>query len=246
MGILFWILVVTIFNGLIALSGAISFFIKEKLLNKIILGLVSFSAGTLFGGAFFHLFGESLENLSYFSSSLYLVFGFMIFFVIEKYLHWHHCHNKTCKTHPFSKMILIGDAIHNLIDGLIIASSFFVSLEFGFLTGFIIILHEIPQEMGNFGVLLYGGFSKLRALFWNFISQLTCVIGGLIGYLLYQSINNMVFFMLPFAAGGFIYISASDLIPELRKEVGFKKSVFSVLLFIFGLSIMLISKMIFS
>jgi len=242
MGILFWIILMTGIVGLISLVGVFSLWIKDKLLKEIIFLLVAFSAGALISGAFFHLLAESLERLSTLISFSIFMGGFILFFIIEKYLHWHHCHEKNCKCHPVSQLILIGDGVHNFIDGLIIASSFYININFGIITTFLIILHEIPQELGNFGVLVYSGFSKTKALFWNFLSQLTAIIGGIVGFFLANSVENITPFMLSFAAGGFLYISASDLIPELHKEKKGKKSLISFIVFLFGVLLMVATK----
>lgn len=234
MSILIWILLATFLNGLIALIGIFSLWLKEKTLNKILLILVAFSAGALLGGAFFHLLAESLEKTKSFNVFSYLLVGFILFFVVEKFLHWHHCHKKKCDTHPFTYLILFGDGIHNFIDGMIIAASFVISVPFGLITTLLIISHEIPQELGDFGVLVYGGFTKKKALFYNFVSQLTCVLGGLLGFL-FSKLQGVSTFLLPFAAGGFIYIAASDLIPELRKEVSLKKTLLLFLFFLIGI-----------
>ena len=230
--------------GLISLVGVVSLWVKEKFLRKMQMALVAFSAGALLSGALFHLLAESLEELSATMAFGYLLVGFVLFFIVERFLHWHHCHNGRCETHPFTYLILFGDGIHNLIDGLIIAASFFVSVPFGIVTSLIIIGHEIPQELGDFGALVYGGFSKFKALFYNFISQIICVVGGVIGYFLAGSIEGVIPFILPFAAGGFIYISASDLIPELHKEPDLKKSLNSFLFFIIGIVFMFVTKIV--
>ncbi|MBD3249438.1 hypothetical protein GF336_05315 [Candidatus Woesearchaeota archaeon] len=138
--------------------------------------------------------------------------------MIEKFLHWHHCHKGKCDIHTFTYMNLIGDGVHNFIDGLIIAASFSVDISFGVITTIAVIAHEIPQEIGDFGVLVYGGFGRLKALAFNFLSAVTAIIGAVIGYLISGSVEGFVPFLLPFAAGGFIYIAASDLVPELHKE----------------------------
>ena len=132
----------------------------------------------------------------------------------------------------------MGDGIHNLIDGMIIATSFQVNISFGLITTLAIILHEIPQEIGDFGVLVYGGLSKLKALFYNFLSALTAIIGVFIGYFLTTSIENFSSVLLPIAAGGFIYIAASDLVPELHKEPNLKKTTLAIITFIFGIILM--------
>ncbi|MBN2052791.1 ZIP family metal transporter [Candidatus Woesearchaeota archaeon] len=244
MNVLFWILFATIVNGLVGLVGVFSLWMNEKLFNKLLMILVAFSAGALLSGAFFHLLPEALEELPAMNVFACLLAGFIMFFIIERFLHWHHCHQHggKCAVHPVSYLILFGDGVHNLIDGIIIGISFIVSVPFGIITTLLIIGHEIPQELGNFGVLVYGGFGKTKALIYSFISQLTCVIGGIAAYFFSKSIEGAVPFILPFAAGGFIYIAASDLIPELHKEPKLKKSLISFGFFLLGIIFMLMLK----
>lgn len=244
MQILFLIILATLVNSLISLVGIFSLWMKEKLFKKILMSLVALSAGALLSGAFFHLIPESLEHLTSTAVFTYVLIGFIIFFLMEKFLYWHHCHKGKCDVHPVSYLILFGDGIHNFIDGVIIAISFIVSIPFGIVTTLLIIGHEIPQELGDFGVLVHGGFGKVKALIYNLIAQLTCVIGGIIGYFLSNSIEGIIPFILPFAAGGFIYISASDLVPELHKEPEIKKSLTSFAFFIVGILFMLAIKFI--
>jgi zinc and cadmium transporter len=241
MEILLWILALTFLNGFVAFIGAFSLWLKKEQIDKIIIILVALSTGALLGGGILHLMPEAVELLGAETAFNYMLVGFILFFIIERFLHWNHCHEENCEIHTFSHMILIGDGLHNFIDGLIIAASFLVNIPFGIITSLIIIAHEIPQELGDFGVLVYGGFSKNKALFYNFISQLTCVIGGVVGFFLAQT-YNLVGLLLPFAAGGFIYIAASDLIPELHKEKNKKKMIGSFIFFIFGIAIIYIIK----
>jgi zinc and cadmium transporter len=142
-------------------------------------------------------------------------------------------------------MNLVGDAIHNFIDGLILAASFVTSVELGFTTTIAIAAHEIPQEIGDFGVLLYGGFNKRKAIILNFVVALTIVLGGVVGYLISKSVESAVTFLLPFAAGGFIYIAATDLVPEIKKELAFKKYMATLFVFIIGIFIMWFVKYLF-
>jgi zinc and cadmium transporter len=239
--ILLWILGFTFLNGFIALAGAFTLLMKPKTLQKIIFILVALSTGTLLGGGLLHLLPEAIKGLGVETAINYMLFGFIIFFLMEKLLHWHHCHEGGCKVHTFSQMIILGDGLHNFIDGLIIAASFFVSIPFGIVTTLIIIAHELPQELGDFGVLIHGGFSKNKALFYNFLSQLTAVLGGLVGFFFVQS-SGLELLLLPFAAGGFIYIAASDLIPELHKENDTKRMILSFTFFIIGIIIMFLFK----
>jgi zinc and cadmium transporter len=168
----------------------------------------------------------------------YLFVGFILFFLVEKFLHWHHCHEGDCDEHQFTYLVMFGDAIHNAIDGLVIAASFLVSVPFGIITTLLIISHEIPQELGDFGVLVYGGFTRVKAITFSFAAQLTAVIGGVIGFLMAGN-AGFVTFLLPFTAGGFLYIAASDLIPELHKENNLKKSMLSFAFFVVGVVFML-------
>jgi len=229
--------------SLISLLGVIFISIKEKTLNKFIFLLVGLAAGVLIGDAFIHLIPEAVEEIDAGIAFLLLLIGFSGFFFVERVLHWNHCHNHgDCEVHTFSYMSLIGDGIHNFIDGLIIAASFIVSIPLGFLTSLAVIAHEIPQEISDFSILIYGGFSKKKALFFNFLSALTAVLGVLVGFVLSSSVENFVMYLLPIAAGGFIYIGASDLVPELHKEKDLKKSILSFGFFILGIVIMYLFK----
>jgi zinc and cadmium transporter len=228
-----------------SLVGILTFVIKSKILNKILLGLVGFSAGALMGGAFLHLLPESLEQIKPITAGVFLLVGFSSFFLIERFLHWHHCHKEKCEVHTFAYMNLFGDGVHNFIDGIIIAISFITDVHLGIVTTIAIIAHEVPQEIGDFGVLIYGGFTKIKAIFFNFLSALTALVGALFGYFLSTTLKDVVPSILPFAAGGFIYIAASDLIPELHKEPDLKKSLISFGFFAAGISFMLLIKIIF-
>ena len=239
-----WILGACLVDGLVGLVGIFSLALNQKIFNKLINVLVAFSAGALLSGALFHLLAESLDELSAMWSFIFLLVGFVTFFVVERFLHWHHCHEGDhCKVHPYSYLILFGDSVHNLIDGFVIAASFLVSVPFGVITTLLIIGHEIPQELGNFAVLVHGGFGRVKSLLYNFFAQLTCVLGGVIGYILSGVVDKLTIFMLPFAAGGFIYIAASDLIPELHKEPKLGKSMIAFAFFILGIVFMISTKL---
>ena len=237
--VLIWILIVTFINGLLAFAGAFVYLVFRKNFNKILIYLVSFTIGALLGGAFFHFIPEALERFSYSKTIFLVILGFIIFFILERLLHWHHCHDGECDKHQFVYLLLWGDGIHNFIDGLIIASSFLVSIPFGIITSYLIIIHEIPQEIGDFAVLVYGGLSEIKALIYNFISQLTAVLGGLLGFY-YLGSGNFTFYLLPIAAGGFIYIAIADLSPEIFK-VKDKRKLFANLIFIIAGLLLLVS-----
>ena len=232
--------------SLMSLVGVVTFFLKKKIINKITIFLVAFSTGALIGGAFLHLLPEAVEISEGLNPYLYLILGVSVFFILERYLNWHHCHKQSeCSVHTYTYMSLIGDGIHNFIDGIIIVAAFAISPETGIATVIAVAAHEIPQELGDFGILIHGGFSRTRALLWNFISSVTAVFGAIIGYLLINSFNEITAFLLPFAAGGFIYIAMSDLIPELHKEPKMSKSIFNFALFAVGIIFMLLIKLTF-
>ncbi len=242
--IFWWILGATIIDGLIAFVGIFTLWMSKRTFNKIIGILVAFATGALLAGALYHMLAESLEKLPKNVAFSWLIVGFGLFFILERVLKWHHCHKRKCKIHPFSYLILVGDGFHNIIDGLVIGASFIISIPFGIVTTLLIIGHEIPQELGDFAVLVYGGIPKIKALIYSFIAQLTCVIGGVVAYLA-AGIPNTTSLLLAFGAGNFLYISASDLIPELHKEPDTKKAIYAFMYFIVGVLFMLGIKALF-
>lgn len=232
-----WIMSATIIVSLISLVGIVTITLKT-IFNDILIIMVGLSAGTLIGGAFLHLIPESLERSETSLTFILILAGFSLFFLMEKLLKWHHCHKGHCDEHTFTYMSLIGDGVHNFIDGIIIAASFLVNIPFGIITTIAIIAHEVPQEMGDFAILIYGGFSKCKALLYNFLTALSAILGALIGYFISTAAENLISMLVPFAAGTFIYIAASDLIPELHKETKLRKSMVSFVLFIIGIVFM--------
>lgn len=216
--ILLWIVASGILISAIAIIGSAAFFFLESKVGKFLLPLVAFSAGALIGGAFFHMIPASLErsgiNLFVF---VWVLIGFSLFFAVEQFLHWHHCRKAEamCKK-PLTYLILLGDGLHNFIGGMAIAGTFLLDIRLGVAAWLAAAAHEIPQELGDMGVLIYGGWSKKQALLFNFLSSLTFFAGGLVVY--FASSQFDVSFLIPFAAGNFLYIGASDLIPEVNKH----------------------------
>ncbi|HBM45805.1 MAG: Zinc/iron permease [Parcubacteria group bacterium GW2011_GWF2_38_76] len=221
-------------------------YIKKEILPKILLTLVSLSAGALMGGAFLHLLPESVSSgVGFDTAGLIVLLSFIFFLLVEKFLHWHHCHKANCDIHgSIGRINLLGDSIHNFIDGLVIAASFLVDFNTGIATSLAIALHEIPQEIGDFGVLLYAGYNRKRALIFNYLVATTVVLGGLAGYFFNFMIEGVMPYLLPFAAGGFIYIAASDLIPEVRKETSVSKFMLHLSVFVIGIIFMFLIKFI--
>ena len=227
--------------SLISLIGIITIAIKAEKLNKFLIYMVAFSAGALFGGAFLHLLPEIVEANGFsFTISIFILVGIVIFFILEKLINWRHCHLPITEehVHPFAIMNLIGDGLHNFIDGLIIGVSYIVSIPAGIATTIAVGLHEIPQEIGDFGVLIHGGFSKGKALGLNFITALAAVIGAIIALVASTYIENIQLYLIPIAVGGFIYIAGADLIPELHKNFTLKKAILQLVAFIAGILVM--------
>ena len=235
-------LVSVILVSLLSLVGVLTFSLKEENLKKIVLYLVSFSAGGLFGHAFIHMIPESVGETGFgLQVSLYILIGIIASFVIEKFFQWRHCHIPTSEEHPhsFAYMNLFGDAVHNFIDGLIIGGSYLASIPLGIATTLAVVFHEIPQEIGDFGVLIYGGFNRSRAIFFNFSTAFTAIFGTIVALSVGFFMQDFIPFLIPFAAGNFIYIAGSDLIPELHKqESGLLKSALQLTAFILGVLIL--------
>jgi zinc and cadmium transporter len=243
---LLYALIASVIVSLISLIGVLALVIKDNLFKKLIIFLVAFAAGGLIGGAFLDIIPEATEYVKDITQLfLYVILGYMLFFILEKYLHWRHCHSAECKIHRFTYLNIIGDIVHNFSDGLIIGAVFLVNIKVGIATTLAIIFHEIPHELGNFTVLVYGGFSKFKALFYNFLSSLFAIAGTIAGYYFASKINGFAAILLPAAAGGFIYIASCDLIPELHKEEGGKRSALIMVTFAFGIALMYFLKVFF-
>lgn len=233
--------------SLVSLIGVVTLYWKKEAVKKYVFVLVSLAVGALLGDAFIHLIPEAFESsINPTLISILIIAGVLVFFVLEKFLHWHHHegiddheHDKHQISHV-GKMVLISDGLHNLIDGLIIGASYLVSIEVGIATTIAVVLHEIPQEIGDFGVLLHAGYTKSRALFLNFISALLAIGGAVIALVLGKSAENFSLYFLPIAAGGFIYIALADLIPELHKTKRIKHSVIQLISVAVGVVLMIL------
>ncbi len=238
----FYSLLSVIIVSLISFIGVFSLSIQQKRLKTILIYLISFSAGAMLGDAFIHLLPELVEESFTLSSSIFILVGIAIFLVLEKVVHWQHCHSNILEenhVHPFAYTNVLGDALHNFIDGIIIAASFIISIPAGIATTIAVVLHEIPQEIGDFGVLLHAGLSKSKALALNFLSGVFAIVGAVITLLLTNSIDKIQSFLVPIAIGGFIYIAGSDLIPEIHKHSEkLSKSLLQLLAFAFGVAVM--------
>ena len=229
----------------IALIGIITLSIREALLKRMLIFFVSFSAGALLGGAFIHLLPEFVEEVGFkLHISLYILMGILVFFALEKLIYWRHCHILTSDdhVHTFTYMNLVGDGVHNFIDGMIIAGSYMLdkTMTLGISTTIAVVLHEVPQEIGDFSVLIYGGFTKKKALLFNLLAALTAVLGAVLMLILSSYMSQLPEFLVPFTAGGFIYIAGTDLIPELKKETKAVVSVGQMVALIMGIGVMML------
>ncbi len=253
--LLYAILAVAVVS-ILSLVGVFAISLKEATLDRILFVLLSFSAGSILGAAYLDLLPEAIEFLGEEQLSivaLYITLGFLGFFFLERFLYWYHGHVHGYESEVEEKMTvkkfvylnLIGDGIHNLIDGMIIAASFLIALPVGLATTVAVIFHELPQEIGDFGVLVYGGFTRYNALMFNFLSALAAVVGVLISNHFSTYIENFVGFLVAIAAGGFIYLAASELIPEIQKEKNIGKSMIQFVLFILGIALIWSLGMIF-
>ncbi len=225
----------------VSLVGVLALSLQKNVLSKYLFILISLAAGALLGDAFIHLIPEAFEELSNpLFISLAILGGIFLFFIVEKFLHWHHHgeHTHTDHIHPVGHMILISDGLHNFIDGIIIAAAYLVSIPVGIATTVAVILHEIPQEIGDFGVLIHAGYSRKRALWLNFLSALFALAGVIVGLILGAKIGAITVWFLPIAAGGFIYIAMADLIPELHKTSKTSHSLLQILIILIGIATM--------
>lgn len=223
MPILAYIIIFTLIGSVLSLIGGVILLMREQFALKISHFLASFAAGALLGTAFLDLLPESLEYNEKAGGGidifLWALGGILLFFLLERFIYWfHHHHNHADDVKPTVPLIVLGDSLHNFIDGVVIAASFMVSIPLGIVTTFAVAAHEIPQEIGDFGILLYKGVKRQRVLFLNFLSALTALLGALITFYLGEMTTKFLPILLSIAAGFFIYIAASDLIPEIHGE----------------------------
>lgn len=214
MGALVWIVVAGLAMSAIALVGSAALLIPDRHFSRFVMPLVGLAAGALLGGALFHMLPESIaalgNNLAVFA---WVGLGVMVFHVLEQFLHWHHCHRPMGQHRPLGYLILAADGLHNFVGGVAVGSAFIVDIRLGIVTWLVAAAHEVPQEIGDFGILVHSGWNVRHALAYNVASALTFPIGGLLAYWLAGRVDVAV--LIPFAAGNFIYIALADLLPEL-------------------------------
>jgi len=234
MSTLAWILASGVLMSLLALSGSLTLLLPQRLFNRLVLPLVALAAGSLLGGALFHMLPESVDALGN-DIAVYgwLATGIVVFLVLEQFLHWHHCHRPVGEHRPVGYLILIADGLHNFIGGLAVGSAFVLDVRLGLVTWLVAAAHEVPQELGDFGILVHSGWSRQLALTYNVASALTFLVGGLAAYTLAGRVD--VTLLVPFAAGNFIYIAAADLLPQITTQERLREKAAHTASFIVGL-----------
>lgn len=235
-----WIFAGGLAMAAIAMVGSVTVLLRPATLARLLLPLVALAAGTLMGGAFFHMIPEAGSALDPVTAGTWTVAGFATFLALEQFLHWHHSHGSASDeaSEPVTYLILIGDAAHNFLGGIGVASTFLLDPRAGVMAWFAAAAHEVPQELGDFGILVHGGWSRGRALAWNFVSALTFPVGALLAYGV--SLRFEVAGLVLFAAGNFFYIAASDLVPEIKSEKSLRRSSLHFACFAAGLALMLV------
>ncbi|MEW6611013.1 MAG: ZIP family metal transporter [Patescibacteria group bacterium] len=237
---IFYPLVSVFAVSLVSFVGLFALSVNTDRLKKIIFILISFAAGALLGDALVHILPELVEEYGWdMQVSVYLLLSLILFYCLEQFIHWHHYHHVSeDEKHPVGILNLVGDGFHNFIDGLIIGASYLVSTEVGIATTLAVLFHEIPQEIGDFAILLHSGFTRNKALLYNFFSALTAIFGTVLALWAGAQFEEVLPFLLSLTAGGFIYIATADLIPELHKEVDVRKSLLQLLSLVCGMGLM--------
>ena len=231
--------------SLVSLVGLAALSLRQEFLQRALFLLISLAAGALLGDAFIHLLPEAFEEAGNpLLVSLFVLAGILTFFVLEKFLHWHHSHGDDefspdhARIHPIGNLVLVSDGVHNLVDGIAIGAAFMVSPEIGIATAVAIALHEIPQEIGDFGLLVHAGYSRTKALFFNFLSALTAFVGLGLAFWFSSAIDGVTPLITAFAAGNFIHIACTDLVPELYKTKDAKRSFLQFAVIVAGIAAM--------
>ena len=241
------IITATVITSLFSFVGIYALSLKENTLHKILLVLVAFSAGSILGAAYFDLLPEAIELVEGSVVFVYITLGFVVFFFLERFIYWYHGHPHEADitaefadraaAEGFAYLNLIGDGVHNFVDGMVIAASFFVGFPVGLAATVAVIFHELPQEMGDYGILVYAGFKRGKALLLNFVVALAVVLGGISAIFFLEATEALSGLLIALSAGGFIYLAAAELIPELHKEKSLKKSAIQFVVFILGIGL---------
>lgn len=228
--------------GSVALAGLMLLLTNQKL-DNISTSLMYLAGGTLLGAAFLGMIPKAISMADSRLILQAIMFGILVFFVLEKIILWRSCRNKNCERHvnPAASIILIGDAFHNAIDGIVIAASFITSTELGIFVTLSVVLHEIPQELGDFGILIKSGLSRKKAFWYNVLSGATAIVFGVAAFYTLDSLKPLIPYALAFSASSFLYIALADLIPEMHRKTSLKDSLHQITLIVLGILIIYIS-----
>jgi zinc and cadmium transporter len=236
---LLWILVFSLVGGVVSvLLASTVLAVRPALLEPALPRLVSFSTGTLLGAALLGMIPHAAQGLPVTTVAPVILAGLLSFFVLEKLLVWRHCHKHECNVHASSgPLLLIGDAFHNFVDGVVIAGAFLQSTQLGVAVALSTIAHEVPQEVGEFMVYLRAGWTRQRALLLNVLTSLTSVVGAVLGYFFLSQMHGVGPYLLAFAAAGFLYVALADLVPAQRGRMSLKLTLLDLLLVAVGVGV---------
>ncbi len=245
-----WIILFTLFGGMLSVLGAsLVLLLQKKVINKVLPYSVSFATGTLLGASFGGLIPHALEGVgeeNFHLLSMTILAGLVTFFVLEKLVLWRHCHHDDCEGHvdvsdhshkSAGTLILVGDSVHNFVDGILIAAAFLTDIHLGVVTALAVTTHEIPQEIGDFAILLQSGFTRRKAIIYNMVSSLATLVGALLAYFWLDDLQPALPYVLAFAAASFIYIAMADLIPALHKRANPSAALEQVVLMLSGIGL---------
>lgn len=233
------ILLAALAESVVSFSGALIVILNHAFARRFAHWVLGFAIGALLGVTFFDILPEAVHDIGADAAFRYVVVGILVFFLLEKIVLWYHYHREQYHVHAYTYLVLVGDAVHNFIDGVALALAFLVSLQLGIATTIAVILHEVPQEIADFGLLLRGGFGRRRAVIVNFLVSLTTIIGALLGYVFGSHLVSVLPYALAIIAGNFLYLALSDLLPETHEhEEGTAHFMVQVLLMVLGVTVM--------
>lgn len=242
--LLIWIILFSLIGSVGSLIGGIILILKEGWTQRIMFCLISFATGTLLGAVFLGMLPKAMTKAPPSTILSYVLVGIILFFVLEKLLIWYHCHDEKCEIHSAAPyLVLFGDAFHNFMDGVVITAGFLVSVPFGIATSLAVVAHEVPQEIGDFAVLLHGGMGKRKAFTYNFLSAVATIPGALIAYGLSHFVERITPIILALAASSFLYIAIADLIPEIHKNTPPGRGFYQVILMGIGVGMIALFRM---
>jgi len=240
-----WIIICSLLGSIISVCGAaLLLYFYDGVRKTLVPCLISYATGTLLGAAFLGMLPRALEHSEPNQILVVLLFGIILFFTLEKFVLWRHCHDHKCEIHSTAgHLILIGDAFHNFIDGVVITATFLVSIPLGIAAALAVIAHEVPQEIGDFAILLESGFSKKKAFIYNLLSSITTLPGAIIAYIYLKEMLTAIPYILALSASSFIYIATADLIPMLHKKIGMKENLLQLVLLLAGIGTIFLFKL---